>query len=234
MTKEKYAECECGLRFVSLWQWVLVMASAPRVFAHGESADEPFLKDLTVAFYDIHISPTAVKVGDPVTITGSLKVLETWPYTLDPPQTAYLTPVVPGPVFALTERDINGDPAFGSIFIEKGGIYNFKMVMLARNPGHWHVHPGIAIQGTGTLIGPGGMGDDRSERSAVSPRRHVAQRKDRQPGALRRQFRLVVVVRRIPAGRHLDALLDGAETDGHAPGGDLADARSTTMLPISV
>ena len=29
------------------------------------------------------------------------------------------------------------------------------MVMLARNPGHWHVHPGIAIQGTGTLLGPG-------------------------------------------------------------------------------
>jgi methane/ammonia monooxygenase subunit B len=28
-------------------------------------------------------------------------------------------------------------------------------VMLARNPGHWHVHPGIAIQGTGTLLGPG-------------------------------------------------------------------------------
>jgi methane/ammonia monooxygenase subunit B len=29
------------------------------------------------------------------------------------------------------------------------------MVMKGRNPGHWHVHPGIAIQGTGTLIGPG-------------------------------------------------------------------------------
>jgi methane/ammonia monooxygenase subunit B len=133
----------------------LLAASAPRAFAHGEAADEPFLKDLTVAFFDVNISPTSVKVGEPVTITGSLKVLETWPYTLDPPQTAYLTPVVPGPVFVLTERTINGDPAFGSVFIEKGGIYNFKMVMLARNPGSWHVHPGIAIQGTGTLIGPG-------------------------------------------------------------------------------
>jgi methane/ammonia monooxygenase subunit B len=29
------------------------------------------------------------------------------------------------------------------------------MQMLGRDPGHWHVHPGIAIQGTGTLIGPG-------------------------------------------------------------------------------
>jgi methane/ammonia monooxygenase subunit B len=28
-------------------------------------------------------------------------------------------------------------------------------VIRGRNPGQWHVHPGIAIQGTGTLIGPG-------------------------------------------------------------------------------
>jgi methane/ammonia monooxygenase subunit B len=28
-------------------------------------------------------------------------------------------------------------------------------VMWGRRPGDWHVHPGIAIQGTGTLIGPG-------------------------------------------------------------------------------
>jgi methane/ammonia monooxygenase subunit B len=134
---------------------ILISSYATRAFAHGEAADEPFLKDLTVAFYDVHVAPTAVKVGDPVTITGSVKVLESWPYTLDPPQTAYVTPVVPGPCFALIERIVNGESDPGSIFVEKGGIYQFKMVMLARNPGHWHVHPGIAIQGTGTLLGPG-------------------------------------------------------------------------------
>jgi methane/ammonia monooxygenase subunit B len=134
---------------------VLISSYATRVFAHGEAADEPFLKDLTVAFYDVHVSPTSIKVGEPVTITGTVKVLETWPYTLDPPQTAYVTPVVPGPCFALTERTVNGESAPGSIFVDKGGIYTFKMVMIGRNPGHWHVHPGIAIQGTGTLLGPG-------------------------------------------------------------------------------
>jgi len=134
---------------------VLISSHATRVFAHGEAADEPFLKDLTAAFYDVHISPISVKVGEPVTITGTVKVLETWPYTLDPPQTAYVTPVVPGPCFALTERIVNGESSPGSIFVDKGGIYQFKMVMTARNPGHWHVHPGIAIQGTGTLLGPG-------------------------------------------------------------------------------
>ena len=134
---------------------IALVGSANLAFAHGEAADEPFLKDLTVAFYNVHIGPSTVKVGEPVTITGSLKILETWPYTLDPPQTAYITPVVPGPVFALVDRTVNGDPDFGSISVEKGGIYNFKMVMRGRNPGQWHVHPGIAIQGTGTLIGPG-------------------------------------------------------------------------------
>jgi methane/ammonia monooxygenase subunit B len=134
---------------------ILISSYATRALAHGEAADEPFLKDLTVAFYDVHITPTAVKVGDPVTITGSVKILESWPYTLDPPQTAYVTPVVPGPCFALIERIINGESSPGSIIVDKGGIYQFKMVMLARNPGHWHVHPGIAVQGTGTLLGPG-------------------------------------------------------------------------------
>jgi methane/ammonia monooxygenase subunit B len=135
---------------------VLMLAGGvQKVFAHGEAADEPFLKDLTTAFYDVKVSPTQVKVGENVTISGNVKVLETWPYTLDPPQTAYITPVVPGPVFALIDRTVNGAPDFGSIFIDKGAIYHFNMVMTARTPGQWHVHPGIAIQGTGTLLGPG-------------------------------------------------------------------------------
>lgn len=134
---------------------IAALASASRAFAHGEAGDEPFLKDLTTAFYDVAISPTEIQVGQPVTITGRVRVLETWPYTLDPPETAYITPVVPGPVFALQDRTVNGSPTPGAFFVEKGGIYEFKMVMLGRNPGRWHVHPGIAIKGTGTLIGPG-------------------------------------------------------------------------------
>jgi methane/ammonia monooxygenase subunit B len=133
----------------------LLCLSVKPAYPHGEAADEPFLKDLTVAFYNVHVSPTSIRVGDPVTLSGTLKILETWPYTLDPPETAYITPVVPGPVFVLVDRVVNGQPAFGSITVERGGTYNFKMVMKGRNPGRWHVHPGIAIQGTGTLIGPG-------------------------------------------------------------------------------
>jgi methane/ammonia monooxygenase subunit B len=134
---------------------IYTVLTVPKALAHGEAGDEPFLKDLTTAFYDVKISPTEIQVGQPVTITGRVRILETWPYTLDPPTKAYITPVVPGPVFALQDRTVNGQTAPGSFFVEKGGIYEFKMVVLGRNPGRWHVHPGIAVEGTGTLIGPG-------------------------------------------------------------------------------
>ncbi|MBI3798513.1 MAG: hypothetical protein HY268_16320, partial [Deltaproteobacteria bacterium] len=134
---------------------IAALVRVPQIFAHGEAGDEPFLKDLTVAFYDVSISPTEVQVGQPVTVTGTVKILETWPYTLAPPETAAIMPVVPGPVFALKDRSVNGQPAPGSFFVEKGGIYQFKMVLLGKEPGRWHVHPGMAVKGTGTLIGPG-------------------------------------------------------------------------------
>src|SRR5579863_9806586 len=105
------------------------LISSSSAFAHGEAGDEPFLKDLTTAFYDVTISPTEIRVGEPVTITGSVRILETWPYTLSPPEKAYIMPVVPGPVFALEQRTVNGKDAPGSFFVEKGGIYQFRMVM---------------------------------------------------------------------------------------------------------
>jgi methane/ammonia monooxygenase subunit B len=130
-------------------------AAVPRVFAHGEAGDEPFLKNLTSAFFDVSISPAEVQVGEAVTVTGKVKILETWPYTLQEPGMAAIVPVVPGPVFALQNRTINGQASVGSFFAEKGGIYEFKMTLLGKEPGRWHVHPGLAVKGTGTLIGPG-------------------------------------------------------------------------------
>lgn len=133
----------------------LGLSSSSHVYAHGETADEPFLKVLTTAFHDVSISPTDVRVGEPVTITGTVRVLTSWPTTMPTPERAYLTAVVPGPVFAMKERTVNGESAPHSIFVEKGGVYQFRMVILARRPGRWHVHPGLAVEGTGTLIGPG-------------------------------------------------------------------------------
>jgi methane/ammonia monooxygenase subunit B len=133
----------------------VAIAGVTRVFAHGEAGDEPFLKNMTTAFYDVSVSPAEVQVGQAVTVTGKVKILETWPYTLQEPGMAAIVPVVPGPVFALQDRTINGQASVGSFFAEKGGIYEFKMSLLGKEPGRWHVHPGLAIKGTGTLVGPG-------------------------------------------------------------------------------
>lgn len=128
---------------------------ASHAFAHGEAADEPFLKNMTTAFFDVVVTPTEIEVGEPVRVTGSVKILETWPHTLETPEIASIMPVVPGPVFALRERFVNGEAAIGSFFAQKGGIYEFEMELVGKEPGNWHVHPGIAVYGTGTLIGPG-------------------------------------------------------------------------------
>ena len=135
-----------------------MIISSATVFAHGEAADEPFLKVLTAAFYDVTVEPNAVQVGDEVTIIGKVRVLDTWPYTMPEPDRAYVTAVVPGPVFVMKERYVNGDPAPHSVFVERGQVYEFRMVLVARMPSNeegWHVHPGVAFEDTGTLLGPG-------------------------------------------------------------------------------
>jgi methane/ammonia monooxygenase subunit B len=134
---------------------VFIGSGCGAAFAHGEAADKPFLKDLTTAFYDVQITPTTVQVGQPVTITGKVKILSTWPYTLPAPEIGYITPVVPGPQLALIDRTVNGQEATGSILINREGVYDFKMVLEGRQPGRWHVHPGFAVKNVGTLIGPG-------------------------------------------------------------------------------
>src|SRR5579871_1021459 len=58
---------------------VCIAAVAPLAFGHGEAGDKPFLKTTTCTFFDVSITPTEIKVGDPVTITGKVRILETWP-----------------------------------------------------------------------------------------------------------------------------------------------------------
>lgn len=125
------------------------------VFAHGERAQEAFLRQKTVAFFDVRFSSDTVKQGDALTITGTAKILETWPRTLPEPEVAYLGVVAPGPVVVMKERIVNGKPAPGSIFVRKGGVYEFRMTVEGRRPGQWHVHPVLAIEGAGSLLGPG-------------------------------------------------------------------------------
>src|SRR5712692_462230 len=90
-----------GRRPMSRRTWLLAillvcglgLLSDSHVYAHGEAPDEPFLKVLTTAFYDVSVSPTAVQIGEPVTITGTVRAPNSWPFTMPRPGRAYLTAV---------------------------------------------------------------------------------------------------------------------------------------------
>jgi methane/ammonia monooxygenase subunit B len=123
--------------------------------AHGETAQEAFLRMGTVAFWDVHYSTSHVKQEELLKITGTAKILETWPEQLAEPKLGFIGVVAPGPVVVVKERLINGQPAPMAIEVEKGGVYHFELTLAGRRPGRWHVHPIFGIHGAGSLLGPG-------------------------------------------------------------------------------
>jgi len=135
----------------------MLVGSAPAAFAHGERAQEAFLRMRTVAWIDVTYSKTTVRQGETFTITGTAKILDAWPSNLaaGEPNTGYMGIIAPGPVVLLKERTINGVSAPSRIDVSRGRIYEFSMTVAGRRPGKWHVHPSFSVKGAGTLLGPG-------------------------------------------------------------------------------
>lgn len=147
----------------------LLVASAPAASAHGERAQEAFLKMRTVGWVNVEFSGGEVRQGESgedeifvgqgeeFTITGITTILDAWPGTLGGanPNTGFINVIAPGPVVTMREKTINGVSAPHRITIRKGGIYEFDMTIAGRSPGRWHVHPSFSVKGAGTLLGPG-------------------------------------------------------------------------------
>jgi methane/ammonia monooxygenase subunit B len=134
---------------------MFMLGTGEVAIAHGERAQEGFLRMKTVAWQDVRFSSSDVKQGEQLVITGKVKVLEVWPTTLASPELGYVNVSASGPHFVMKERTINGHPAPASFSVEKGGIYEFRMVLEGRTPGYWHVHPTLFVLHTGGLLGPG-------------------------------------------------------------------------------
>jgi len=139
----------------SMLALLVALGTAGVAFAHGERAQEGFLRMKTVAWEDVKFSSDSVKQGQQLIITGRVKVLESWPATLEKPQEGFLNVSSSGPHLVMKERYINGEPAPAAFFLEVGGVYDFKMVLEGRTPGYWHVHPTLYVLHTGGLLGPG-------------------------------------------------------------------------------
>ncbi|HEY8476181.1 MAG TPA: methane monooxygenase/ammonia monooxygenase subunit B [Chloroflexota bacterium] len=134
---------------------VVLLATPVPAGAHGEVAQEPFLRQQTAAFFDVQFSTTSIKQGEDVTITGKVRILDTWPQELAQPDKAYLSVTTPGPVVVMVDREIGGEKAPMSVYVAKGKMYDFKMTVRGRVPGSYHIHPALYVEGAGPLLGPG-------------------------------------------------------------------------------
>ena len=123
--------------------------------AHGEKALEPFIRMRTIQWYDVQWSREKLNVNDELVITGKFHVAEDWPRGVPKPDATYLNVSSPGPVFIRTERYLNGQSSVSSAALKLGGDYDFKIVLKARLPGRYHLHPFFNLHDAGAVMGPG-------------------------------------------------------------------------------
>jgi len=148
------------------YAWLMLVAITLITFlpvdvtwAHGERTHAPSLRMRSVQFYDVSWQGAGdMKVGDAVTITGKIYIPPElyWPTTLQKPGIGYLQTSGPAAVFAKVESYISDVPMIQSASgIGMGKAYTFKLVMEARIPGKWHIHPSLQMVGNGPIVGPG-------------------------------------------------------------------------------
>lgn len=134
----------------------LASLAATTAFAHGERAQEPYLRTRTIQFYDVHFSQAEVAVNDQFTISGKFRLMTDWPDAVSPPDIVFLATGNPGPVVTRVESYVDGVPARQSLSkLQLGQDYEFRIVLMARLPGTYHIHPMVSVKGAGPLVGPG-------------------------------------------------------------------------------
>ena len=126
----------------------------PFVHAHGEHNLEPFVRMRGVSFFNVAFSHGQLAVNETMTVIGKFRVMNSWPRMLTTPELAWIGILVPGPKLAVRERWVNGRFIQNAFHIELGEIYDFKLILQAREPGRYHVHPMVNLSGTGGLVGP--------------------------------------------------------------------------------
>jgi methane/ammonia monooxygenase subunit B len=151
-----------GKRQAATGRWMAVLlivsgllAPVPPASAHGERAQEPFLRTRTLHWYDVTWSTDKMKVNDEIVVTGKVRVFDDWPVNIPEPSTVHLGNATPGPVFVRKESYLNGVPVIQSAGLALNRDYEFRIVLQARIPGRHHLHPMINVQGAGGLVGPG-------------------------------------------------------------------------------
>ena len=144
-----------GPGILFLFLSLLSIAYTSLVSAHGERSQEPFLRMLSVQWYDTKWSTNKLAVNEELTLTGKFHLHTGWPEAIARPDVAFMHVYVPGPVFVRKGVWVNGRPMVRSASYEIGRDYEYKIVMKARRPGQHHVHPMLSIKDGGPNAGPG-------------------------------------------------------------------------------
>ncbi|MGI9356914.1 MAG: methane monooxygenase/ammonia monooxygenase subunit B, partial [Rhizobiaceae bacterium] len=140
---------------VAAWAVILLITSHPS-YAHGERNQEPFLRMRTTHFYDVTFSApenAIINVNEDLTITGKFRLFTSWPASVAIPGKLYMNAATAGAAFVKKESWVNGASSIQSFDGEVGRDYEFKVVLQARIPGEWHVHPMVNVESAGGLLG---------------------------------------------------------------------------------
>lgn len=154
------SRCHVEIKMKQTFLYLMLLCGSFAVFSeptlgHGEKAQEPFLRMRSILYYDVTWSTDSMKVGEEMSVQGKFHVFDEWPDVLDNPDVVFINVGVPGPVFLRKATYLNGKLMLNSTSVEIGGDYDFKVVLRARKPGTYHVHPMINIQSAGPIVGPG-------------------------------------------------------------------------------
>ncbi len=125
-------------------------------YAHGERAQQASTRMRTIGWYDIEIAPANVQVGELVTVKGRFRTSSHWPEEIPSvDDRVFLNVGTAGPNFVRLAANIDGVSAVQSTSLELGKDYSFEILMKARKPGRFHVHPILNVKDSGGMVGPG-------------------------------------------------------------------------------
>jgi methane/ammonia monooxygenase subunit B len=133
------------------------MASAGPADAHGEKSQAAFLRMRTLGWYDLKWSKTSVTVNEEYEISGKLHIMSAgiWPAAIRPPERCFVNVGQPGAMANRIGVWVGGQFMPRSIELKNGKTYEFRMLLRARRPGHWHTHVQLSVETGGPIPGPG-------------------------------------------------------------------------------
>lgn len=133
-----------------------LLTATSTAVAHGERAQQAGTRMRTVNWYDVTVSRASVAVNDEVVVKGRFRTSAWWPEHI--PSVVgrvFLNVGTSGPNFVRVRSSIDGVSMVQSTSLELGRDYAFEMVLKARRPGRYHVHPILSVEESGGMVGPG-------------------------------------------------------------------------------